>query len=165
MRRSSGERWLHQECQVVERHLFIGLAQKPGGGRSGLAPGFEKAMRMAGVKWHYLNRSRWGEKGVDTALALEVQGLIASRRIEIAVLVATDGDFVPLAKSVRKAGGRFVVVALHLPHIRPRPLILSPELTDAADLVIPLTELIERGSGVWDFLVDGLFWRPGASPN
>lgn len=155
--------WLHRRCEVVERHLFIGLACRPGGGRVGLAESFERAMQRAGVQPHYLRRNRRGEKGVDTALALEMQTAVLEGRIQIAALVATDGDFVPAAQAVRRAGGRLVLVGLHLPRLSPRPMILSPELTDAADRVISLTEWIGAGADPMALRQTSLFWVPRQS--
>ncbi|MGQ9919161.1 MAG: NYN domain-containing protein [Bryobacteraceae bacterium] len=106
----------------------------------GLPESFERAMQRAAVQPHYLRRSRWGEKGVDTALALEMQIAVMEGRIQVAVLVATDRAFVLAAQAVRRTGGRLVLVGLHLPHLYPRPVILSPDLTDAADRLISLTE-------------------------
>jgi uncharacterized LabA/DUF88 family protein len=150
-------RWLGQPCRVTERHLFLGLERRPGGGVYGVSPKFEAAMRACGVRPHYLSRNRWGEKGVDTALALEVQGAMFQRRIEVAVLVATDGDFAPVARAVRQAGGHIVLLGFHLPNKGPRPLVLSPELTDAVDLVVPVSEWIGKPEAGKQDVVKGLF--------
>lgn len=155
--------WLHRRCEVVERHVFIGLALQRDGGRVGLPESFERAMQRAGVQPHYLRRNRWGEKGVDTALALEMQTALMEGRIQVAVLVATDGDFVPGAQAVRRAGGRLVLVGLHLPHLSPRPVILSPDLTDAADRVISLTEWIGAGTAPVALRQTALFRAPRKS--
>jgi uncharacterized LabA/DUF88 family protein len=94
---------------------------------------------------------------VDTALALEVQGAMFQRRIEVAVLLATDGDFAPVARAVRQTGGHIVLLGFHLPNKGPRPLVLSPELTDAVDLVVPVSEWIGKPEAGKEDVVKGLF--------
>jgi len=65
----------------------------------------------AGVEPKYVPMSQaQGEKGVDIALALDALQVGLEDKIDIAVLVTGDGDFVPLARALMKNGVRVAVV-------------------------------------------------------
>ncbi len=50
------------------------------------------------------------EKGVDVALALEAYAAVAERDVDLVVMVAADGDYVPLVQSVKRKGGRVLLI-------------------------------------------------------
>jgi hypothetical protein len=118
------------------------------------------------VQPHFLPRNRYGEKGVDMELGLEMYSSAVSGRIDIAALLATDGDFAPLARRVRSVGVEVVLLGFHLPHIQPKPIALSPRLADSVSLLVPMPELIDRPTPTGRLLVDGIFlqrdsrWAP-----
>ena len=61
----------------------------------------------AGVEPHYLPMSQTlGEKGTDVALAVNALQVGLGGKIDIAVLVTGDGDFVPLVRALNKQGVR-----------------------------------------------------------
>jgi len=61
----------------------------------------------AGVEPKYLPMSeKLGEKGVDVALAVDALQTGLDGKIDIAVLVTGDGDFVPLVRALNKQGVR-----------------------------------------------------------
>src|SRR5882762_3566084 len=63
----------------------------------------------AGVEPRYLPMSQTqGEKGIDVALAVDALQVGLDRKINIAVLVTGDGDFVPLVRTLMKQGVRVV---------------------------------------------------------
>lgn len=64
----------------------------------------------AGVEPKYLPTSpqTQGEKGVDVALAVDALQTGLDGKIDIAVLVSGDGDFVPLVRALNKQGIRVV---------------------------------------------------------
>jgi uncharacterized LabA/DUF88 family protein len=47
-----------------------------------------------------------GEKGTDVALAVDALQTVLDDKIDVAVLVTGDGDFVPLARAMNKQGIR-----------------------------------------------------------
>lgn len=150
-------------CKVTERHLFIGVRQHGQGGAGGLDPSFEAAMKRAGVTAHLLPCNCKGEKGVDTSLSLEMFGAAMEGRIDAAVLLATDGDFAPLAQKMRSAGFPVALLAFHLPHKRPQPVFLSPALTDAAAFVFLVSDWIEKPPAGFADLIPQIFWH-GSGP-
>jgi uncharacterized LabA/DUF88 family protein len=61
----------------------------------------------AGVEPKYLPMSeKLGEKGVDVALAVDALQVGLGEKIDVAVLVTGDGDFVPLVRALNKQGVR-----------------------------------------------------------
>jgi uncharacterized LabA/DUF88 family protein len=61
----------------------------------------------AGVETKYLPMSQTrGEKGTDVALAVDALQVGLDGKIDIAVLVTGDGDFVPLVRALNKQGVR-----------------------------------------------------------
>lgn len=151
--------------RVTESHLFIGISPSRPEGSDGLhlARPFEQAMANCGVEPHYLRRTRFGEKGVDLELGLEMLMAGVTRRIDVAVLVATDGDFAPLADRMRAIGVPVVLVGFHLPQAVPRPICLSLSLTDAASRVLFMPALIDRPAARDRELVNQLFVQPACS--
>src|SRR6266853_6894982 len=68
-------------------------------------------MMHAGVEPKYLPMSqKLGEKGVDVALAVDALQVGLDGKIDIAVLVTGDGDFVPLVRALNKQGVRVLGV-------------------------------------------------------
>jgi uncharacterized LabA/DUF88 family protein len=64
-------------------------------------------MMHAGVDPKYLPMSqKHGEKGVDVALAVDALQVGLGQKIDVAVLVTGDGDFVPLVRALNKQGVR-----------------------------------------------------------
>src|SRR6267378_8452716 len=65
----------------------------------------------AGVEPKYLPMSqKLGEKGVDVALTVDALQVGLDGKIDIAVLVTGDGDFVPLVRALNKQGVRVLGV-------------------------------------------------------
>lgn len=63
----------------------------------------------AGIEPRYLPMSHsLGEKGTDVALAVDALQVGLDGKIDIAVLVSGDGDFVPLVRALNKQGVRVV---------------------------------------------------------
>ena len=61
----------------------------------------------ASVELKYLPMSqKLGEKGVDVALAVDALQVGMGQKIDVAVLVTGDGDFVPLVRALNKQGVR-----------------------------------------------------------
>ena len=63
----------------------------------------------AGVEAKYLPMSQsQGEKGIDVALAVDAMQVGRDGKIDVAVLVTGDGDFVPLVRALMKDGTRIL---------------------------------------------------------
>ena len=71
---------------------------------------FDDVLVREGVTTHYLPLSREGEKGIDVWLALEAYELAIYKRYNVVVLVASDGDFLPLVRKLNTLGTRVMIL-------------------------------------------------------
>lgn len=91
------------------------------------------------------------EKGIDVWLALEAYELVSVRHCSVIVLIAGDGDYVPLVHKLRALGSRVMLLAWNIPnHIG-----TANDLMNAAAYTIEMAELID--SDAVNTLTNGLF--------
>lgn len=166
-------------CPVVESHYFHGRPTAAEAYERGLLYGersFEDALIRGGLQTHYLPLVNGTEKGIDVLYALEAYERALQQRLEVVVLFAGDGDYVPLVKKLAAAGVRVMVLGFYLDHYRrvgepvgeeivsrTRP---SPALMEQAAYPVDMSAVIEDAhQGCDDGLVDELFVSrpPGVS--
>jgi cold shock CspA family protein/uncharacterized LabA/DUF88 family protein len=101
-------------CQVVDSHYFRGrLSAQEADVRNKLYQerAFDDVLMREGVVTHYLPLSRQGEKGIDVWLALEAYELAVLKHFNVLILIACDGDYVPLVRKINALGTRVMVLA------------------------------------------------------
>ena len=101
-------------CQVVDAHYFRGRFSAQETQEHGkLYPDrrFDDILMHAGVITHYLPRSPRGEKGIDVWFALEAFELAIYKRFNVIVLIACDGDYLPLVRKLNTLGTRVMLLA------------------------------------------------------
>ena len=105
-------------CKVVAAHYFRGRSTKPGNEKAILGERyFEDALTKEGVDLHYLPLVRGinnelKEKGIDVSLALDAYKKAAAKEIDILVLIAGDGDYLPLVRELQTMASAPVEVML-----------------------------------------------------
>jgi cold shock CspA family protein len=72
---------------------------------------FDEVLVREGVVTHYLPLGPEGEKGIDVWLALEAYELAIYKRFDVSVLIACDGDFLPLVRKLNTVGTRVMLLA------------------------------------------------------
>ena len=100
-------------CQIVDCHYFRGrLPAMEANARQILLNErmFDDILMREGVVTHYLPVTRNGEKGVDVSLSLEVLELTIYKKFDVVVLIASDGDYVPLVRKLNSLGTRVMVL-------------------------------------------------------
>lgn len=101
-------------CQIVDCHYFRGrLPAIEADARRILFNErvFDDILMREGVVTHYLPMSRQGgEKGVDVSLSLETLELTIFKKFNVVVLIACDGDYVPLVRKLNSIGTRVMVL-------------------------------------------------------
>lgn len=100
-------------CQIVDCHYFRGrLPAMEANARQILLNErmFDDILMREGVVTHYLPMTRGGEKGVDVSLSLEVLELTIFKKFDVVVLIASDGDYVPLVRKLNSLGTRVMVL-------------------------------------------------------
>ena len=107
-------------CQIVDCHYFRGrLPAMEANARQILLNErmFDDILMREGVVTHYLPVTRNGEKGVDVSLSLEVLELTIYKKFDIVVLIASDGDYVPLVRKLNSLGTRVMVLGWDFEYI------------------------------------------------
>jgi uncharacterized LabA/DUF88 family protein len=99
-----------------------------------------EALRSLGFEPRVFKREVKGKpsKGVDIALATDLLGHAFRDNFDAAVLIAGDGDYVPMVEEVKRLGKRVYVSFLA------RDGGLSPRLRIAADEFFPVERWFER---------------------
>lgn len=100
-------------CQVVDCHYFRGrLPAMEARERKILLNErvFDDILMQEGIVTHYLPITRGVEKGVDVSLALEALELTLFKKFNVVVLIASDGDYIPLVRKLNSLGTRVMVL-------------------------------------------------------
>jgi uncharacterized LabA/DUF88 family protein/cold shock CspA family protein len=77
---------------------------------------FEDILMRENIVNHYLplrfgENNTWQEKGIDVWLALEAYELAIYKQFDVLVLVACDGDYVPLVRKLNTLGTRVMLIS------------------------------------------------------
>jgi cold shock CspA family protein/uncharacterized LabA/DUF88 family protein len=105
-------------CQIIDAHYFKGrssareLGEKVQSERI-----FEDILMRENIVTHYLplkynnENNSMQEKGIDVWLALEAYELAIYKKFDILVLVAGDGDYVPLVRKLNTLGTQVMLIS------------------------------------------------------
>jgi cold shock CspA family protein/uncharacterized LabA/DUF88 family protein len=105
-----------RQCQIIDAHYFKGRSSaKDLGDKVQSERIFEDILMRENIVSHYLPL-RYGEnnvvqeKGIDVWLALEAYELAIYKHFDILVLVAGDGDYVPLVRKLHTLGAQVMLI-------------------------------------------------------
>lgn len=153
-------------CQIVDCHYFRGrLPAMEANARQILLNErvFDDILMREGVVTHYLPMSRNAEKGVDVSLSLETLELTIFKKFNIVVLIASDGDYVPLVRKLNALGTRVMVLGWDFEYVddngNTRNTLTSTRLMNEASYPIRMHKIINQEDRLSDpsFNVDSLF--------
>ncbi len=156
-------------CQIVDTHYFRGrLNAYDAKEQNKLYHDriFDDILMSEGVVTHYLPlKTRAGkreEKGIDVWLALEAYELAIYKQFNVVVLIACDGDYVPLIRKLNTLGIRVMVLAWDFKYLDDKTGLMretrtSQELLEEANYPIAMHELIDNRISKSDPLVTNLF--------
>jgi uncharacterized LabA/DUF88 family protein/cold shock CspA family protein len=105
-----------RHCQIIDAHYFKGRSSaKDMGEKVQSERVFEDILMRENIVTHYLplrygENNTWQEKGIDVWLALEAYELAIYKKFDILVLVAGDGDYVPLVRKLNTLGTRVMLI-------------------------------------------------------
>ena len=107
-----------RHCKIVDAHYFRGRLNAQEASQKGnllyYDRVFDDILMSEGVVTHYLPiRTYFGrreEKGVEVWLSLEAYELSQLKQFDVIVLIASDGDYVPLARKLNTLGTRVMLV-------------------------------------------------------
>jgi cold shock CspA family protein/uncharacterized LabA/DUF88 family protein len=105
-----------RHCQIIDAHYFKGRSSaKEMGEKVQSERVFEDILMRENIVNHYLplrygENNTWQEKGIDVWLALEAYELAIYKRFDVLVLVAGDGDYVPLVRKLNTLGTQIMLI-------------------------------------------------------
>jgi cold shock CspA family protein/uncharacterized LabA/DUF88 family protein len=106
-----------RQCQIIDAHYFKGRSSaKELGEKVQAERVFEDILMRENIVTHYLplryNENNVAqEKGIDVWLALEAYELSIYKHFDILVLVAGDGDYVPLVRKLHTLGTQVMLLS------------------------------------------------------
>ncbi len=96
----------------------------------------------AGVEAKYLPMSQsQGEKGTDVALAVDALQVGLDEKIDLAVLVTGDGDFVPLVRALNKQGIRVLAAYFIFTDNTGRKCFINERLLNCCNYAVDISAL------------------------
>jgi len=106
-----------RRCQIIDAHYFKGRSlARDMGDKVQSERVFEDILMRENIVSHYLPLRFGGdgsfvqEKGIDVWLALEAYELAIYKRFDILVLIAGDGDYVPLVRKLHTLGTQVMLI-------------------------------------------------------
>jgi hypothetical protein len=151
-------------CQIVDAHYFRGrFSAREAQNRNQLYGErlFDDVLVREGVTTHYLPISTEKETGIDVWFALEAFEQAIYKRFNVCVLIACDGDYVPLARKLNTVGARVMVLGWDFKYVdhqgEERETRTSQWLLDEATYQISMSDIIEDHTRRNDPLINALF--------
>lgn len=158
-------------CRVVESHFYRGRISAREAQERNLLYGervFDDGLLYAGVEPHYRPVSHGKELGIDVLLALEVYHMTVTKGLDVCVLFAGDGDFLPLVRKLHGLGTRVMVLGFNVQALghdgQPSATRCSFHLMREASYPVELSQEIADAIPGDDPLLDGLFQPRSDAP-
>jgi uncharacterized LabA/DUF88 family protein/cold shock CspA family protein len=105
-------------CQIIDAHYFKGRPYAKDLGEKALSERvFDDILMRENIVSHYLplrysgDSNAMHEKGIDVWLALEAYELAIYKKFDVLVLVAGDGDYVPLVRKLTTLGTQVMLIS------------------------------------------------------
>ncbi len=107
-------------AKIVDSHYFRGRLNATEAQQRGSVLYYDRVfddiLMSSGVTTHYSPlrtgaSGRRGEKGIDVWFALEAYESALLRKLDVVVLIASDGDYVPLVRKLHAQGTQVVILA------------------------------------------------------
>ncbi len=127
---------------------------------------FDDILMMEGVVTHYLPlkfiEGKKFEKGIDVYMALEAYELSLYKKFDIVVLIACDGDYIPLVKKLNSLGVKVMLLAWEFKYTdsrtgRIRETVTSIDLINECVYPVLMHEEIDSKVKKNKLVVDNLF--------
>ncbi len=158
-----------QLSRITESHYFRGRVSAQEAAQRGSQLYYERVfddiLMSEGLVTHYFpTKSFHGkreEKNVDVHLALEAYDMAAAAKMDVLVLIASDGDFVPLIRKINALGIRVMLICwdFEFTNDEGQKMVTktSQNLMKEVTYPVPMHDLIESRAGTTDPLVINLF--------
>lgn len=156
-------------CQIVDAHYFRGRLSAYEAAQREKQLLFERlfddVLTNEGVTTHYQPIRTFGthrsEGNTEVWLALEAFELAIHKRFDVVVLIASDGDYVPLVRKLNTLGTRVMVMSWEFSYVddqgRDRVSQTSRDLIAEAAFPVFVNEQIDSAPEGTDAVIDALF--------
>jgi uncharacterized LabA/DUF88 family protein/cold shock CspA family protein len=164
-----------RHCKIVDAHYFRSRLNAQEASSKGSLLYYDRVfddiLMTAGVTTHYLPiRNFTGnkhEKGIDVWLSLEAFEMAFYKKFDVLVLIASDGDFVPLIRKLNTLGTKTMVLSWDFEFTNDEGLQrmtrTSEELLHEATYPYRMHEITDQGLEANNYLTNGLFVNNGSS--
>lgn len=161
-------------CHIVDAHYFRGRLSAQEAHQRGAVlywdRVFDDILMSAGVTTHYLplknTNGRREEKGIDVWLALEAYENAVYKHFDVVVLIASDGDFLPLVRKLNTLGTRVMILSWDFEFTNDMGKTMvtrtSQDLLEESSYPVPMHEIIDNRLRRNDPLITNIF-VPGES--
>jgi len=156
-------------CQIVDAHYFRGRLSAQEAHQRGSVlywdRVFDDILMSAGVTTHYLplrgGMGRKEEKGIDVWLALEAYENAVHKQFDVLVLIASDGDFVPLVRKLNTLGTRVMILSWDFEFTNDMGKTMvtrtAQDLLEEASYPVPMHEIIDNRLRRNDPIINNIF--------
>jgi len=156
-------------CRIVDAHYFRGRLSAQEAYQRGQViywdRVFDDILMSAGVITHYSPlknvNGRREEKGIDVSLALECYEQAIHRKLDVVVLIASDGDYVPLVRKLSSLGTRVMIMSWDFEFTSDNGNTMvtrtAQDLLEEASYPIPMHEVIDNRLKRNDPVVNNIF--------
>ncbi|MDR2740813.1 MAG: NYN domain-containing protein [Treponema sp.] len=148
-----------RQCQIIDAHYFKGRSSvKDLGEKIQSERIFEDILMRENIVSHYLplmygENNTAQEKGIDVWLALEAYELAIYKHFDILVLVAGDGDYVPLVRKLHTVGTQVMLICWDFTFLnengKPGETKTSRQLLDEVFYPVPMYHRIEQNNSIY----------------
>ncbi|MCL1874202.1 MAG: NYN domain-containing protein [Clostridiales bacterium] len=158
-----------RNCQIVDAHYFRGrlpAAKIEDPNQIYNDRVFDDILMYKNVTSHYLpvrhdQQGMTQEKGIDVWLALEAYELAIYKQFDILVLVACDGDYVPLVRKLNTLGTRVMLISWDFSYFdklgRECVTRTSQQLLEEVSYMIPMHQLVDDRVRQNDPIINNIF--------
>ena len=156
--------------KIVDSHYFRGRLNATEAQQRGSALYYDRVfddiLMSSGVTTHYSplrsSHGRRHEKGIDVWFALEAYEQTMLRRFDVVVLIASDGDYVPLVRKLNSLGCRVMIIGWDFEFTTDSGSGMvtrtSQDLLHEASYPLPMSQIIDHPADDAEArLVDQLF--------
>ena len=164
-------------CRITDAHYFRGRVSAQEASQRGNQLYYERVfddiLMSEGLVTHYFPiksfHGKKEDKNIDVYLALEAYDMAISEKMDILVLIASDGDFVPLIKKLNALGIRVMLICWDFEFTNDEGLKMvtktSQSLLKEVTYPVQMHDLIDSRGGKSDPVLINLFVQEESQGN
>ena len=156
-------------CRIVDAHYFRGRLSAQEAYQRGSALYWDRVfgdiLMSGGVTTHYMPlknvHGRKEEKGIDVWLALEAYESVVQKKLDVLVLIASDGDYTQLVRKANTLGCRVMIMSWDFEFTTDNGKDMvtrtAQDLLEEASYPVPMHRIIDDRMNRNDPVINNLF--------